>query len=361
MREDPRVIVDCAHYRDGRRQHTGPMRPEDAALICHETPGFVWLGMVDPSQDELANMQDVFGLHELAVEDARGFHLRPKVEQYEEGFTFVVLRTARYVAESKEVEFGEISIFLGPSFVITVRQGAASDLHAARLRLESRPSLLAEGPLAVLWAILDQVVDDYAPVVEAIETDIEAVEHMVFSGTVAPTQHIYMLRREVSDFYRAVHPLLTPVSALARGALLDTTPHLSQYFRDVGDHLTLINEEVIAQRDLLSTILQANHRADLHRLVLRHELRAHARARLDGRLSAGGRHHGHRRAAPVSRLQTCRLALAANRRSATSAPARCPRSVPCRRTCRARGRRPGPGSSRRSPRSRRRPRRSAGA
>ena len=252
------MIVDCAHYRDGRRQHTGPMRPEDAALICQETPGFVWLGMVDPTQDELANMQDVFGLHELAVEDARGFHLRPKVEQYEEGFTFVVLRTARYMPDRKEVEFGEISIFLGPGFVITVRQGAASDLHAARLRLEDRPSLLAEGPLAALWAILDQVVDDYAPVVEAIETDIEQVEHLVFSGTVAPTQHIYMLRREVSDFYRAVHPLLTPVSALARGALLNTTPHLSQYFRDVGDHLTLINEEVIAQRDLLSTILQAN-------------------------------------------------------------------------------------------------------
>ncbi len=258
MREDRAVIVDCAHYRDGQRQHQAPMRPEDAALICQETPGFVWLGMVDPSQDELANMQEVFGLHELAVEDARGFHLRPKVEQYEEGFTFVVLRTARYVPERKEVEFGEISIFLGPSFVITVRQGAASDLHTSRLRLEARPSLLAEGPLSALWAILDQVVDDYAPVVEAIEGDIEAVEQMVFAGSVAPTQDIYELRREVSDFYRAVHPLLAPVATLARGGLLDPPPHLRQYFRDVGDHLALINEEVIAQRDLLTTILQAN-------------------------------------------------------------------------------------------------------
>jgi magnesium transporter len=252
------TIVDCAHYRDGQRQHDAPMRPEEAAAICRETPGFVWLGMVDPSRDELENMQDVFGLHELAVEDARGFHLRPKVEQYEEGFTFVVLRTARYVPEREEVEFGEISIFLGPSFVITVRQGAASDLHTARLRLEQRPALLAEGPLAALWAILDQVVDDYAPVVEGIEGDIEDVEQLVFSGLEAPTQDIYELRREVSDFYRAVHPLLAPVATLARGGLLHPPNHLRQYFRDVSDHLSLINEEVIAQRDLLTTILQAN-------------------------------------------------------------------------------------------------------
>ena len=252
------MIVDCAHYQDGRRQHEGPMEPEEAAAICREKPGFVWMGMVEPSPEELAAMQEVFGLHELAVEDARGFHLRPKVEQYEEGFTFVVLRTARYVEERDEVDFGEISIFLGPSFVITVRQGAASDLHAARLRIEARPSLLAEGPLAALWAILDQVVDDYAPVVEAIEQDIEEVERTVFAGAVAPTQRIYQLRREVSDFYRAVHPLLMPVGALARDQLLEPGPRLRQYFRDVSDHLALINEEVIAQRDLLTTVLQAN-------------------------------------------------------------------------------------------------------
>jgi magnesium transporter len=252
------MIVDCAHYNDGRRQHEGPMRPEEAAAICGREPGFVWLGMVDPSADELASMQDVFGLHELAVEDAQSFHLRPKVEQYEDNIAFVVLRTARYVADREEVEFGEISIFLGDSFVITVRQGAASDLHAARLRLEQRPQLLREGPQAALWAILDQVVDDYAPVVEELERDIEEIEQTVFSGAAAPVQRIYLLRREVSDFYRAVHPLLAPVSGLARGALLDVGPQVGQYFRDVNDHLHLVNEEVIAQRDLLTTILQAN-------------------------------------------------------------------------------------------------------
>src|SRR4051794_34903475 len=180
------MIVDCAHYRDGRRQHEGKMAPERAAAICKQDPGFVWLGMVEPSPEELARVQGIFGLHELAVEDAQSFHLRPKVEQYEGGIAFVVLRTARYVDEREEVEFGEVSIFIGPGFVITVRQGVGSDLHGARLRLEQRPKLLEEGPSAVLWAILDKIVDDYAPVVEGLEEDIVEIERTVFSGADAP-------------------------------------------------------------------------------------------------------------------------------------------------------------------------------
>ena len=252
------MIVDCAHYRDGRRQHEGRMEPHEAAAICRHEEGFVWLGMVDPVADELASVQDIFGLHELAVEDAQSFHLRPKVEQYEGAVTFVVLRTARYVDEREEVEFGEISLFVGPGFVITVRQGTASDLHPARLRLEARPELLQEGPASVLWAIADQVVDDYAPVVEGLERDIEEVEQLVFSGSHAPTRRIYLLRREVSDFYRAVHPLLGPAAAITKGGVLPIGDGLRTYFRDVDDHLKLVDEEVLAQRDLLSTILQAN-------------------------------------------------------------------------------------------------------
>jgi magnesium transporter len=268
----PRMIVDCAHYRDGRRQHEGRMDPREAAAICHREPGFVWLGMVEPTPEELAGVETVFGLHELAVEDAQSFHLRPKVEQYDGNITFVVLRTARYVTSSErpslrgreaetgapEVEFGEISIFVGPAFVITVRQGGASDLHPARLRLEKRPELLEEGPASVLWAIADQVVDDYAPVVEGLERDIEEIEQLVFSGSHAPTRRIYLLRREVSDFYRAVHPLLGPAAAITQGGVLPIGARLRTYFRDVDDHLKLVNEEVMAQRDLLSTILQAN-------------------------------------------------------------------------------------------------------
>jgi magnesium transporter len=251
------MIVDCAHYKNGRRQTEGKMDPREAAAICREDTGFVWLGMFEPTPQELDDVQRIFGLHELAVEDAQSFHLRPKVETYEGGITFVVLRTARYVDEREEVEFGEVSIFVGPGFIISVRQGI-TDLHGARLRLESRPQLLEEGPVSVLWAIVDKIVDDYAPVVEGLETDITEIEHTVFSGAAAPTYRIYLLRREVTDFYRAVHPLLGPAAAITQGGVLEIGPGLRQYFRDVDDHLKLVNEEIIAQRDLLTTILQAN-------------------------------------------------------------------------------------------------------
>jgi magnesium transporter len=233
------------------------MSLEEAASICDRGEGFVWLGLFEPDATMLAEVQDRFNLHELAVEDAQSFHLRPKIEQYAGGIQFVVLRTARYDDASEEVEFGEISLFLSREFAITVRQGVASDLRQARLRLEQRPELLAEGPASVLWAVLDQVVDNYAPVVEGLERDIEEVEATVFSASAAPAQRIYFLRREVTDFYRAVHPLLGPLESLERGGYQVSEP-LRQYFRDVNDHLKLVNEEVSAQRDLLVTVLQAN-------------------------------------------------------------------------------------------------------
>jgi magnesium transporter len=253
------MIVDCAHYLEGVRQHEGPMDLARAAEIVREDDGFVWLGIVEPDADELAEMQARFGLHDLAVEDVQSFHLRPKIEQYDEGGVyFAVLRTARYVHERADVEFGEVSVFMSDRFVITVRQGVASDLHPARLRLERRPELLREGTASVLWAILDQIVDDYAPVLEGLERDVEELEHTVFSGAAAATERIYFLRREATDFYRAVHPLLGPLEALERGAYLPVSPQLGQFYRDVNDHLKLVNEEVVAQRDLLAIVLQAN-------------------------------------------------------------------------------------------------------
>jgi magnesium transporter len=253
------VIVDCALYLDGRRQNAGPLALDRAAEICAETDGFVWLGLFEPEPDELANVQDRFGLHELAIEDAQNFHLRPKIERYDEGSVlFTVLRTARYVEEREEVEMGEVSVFLSRRFVITVRQGKASDLHGARLRLEARPDFLREGTGAVLWAIFDTIVDAYAPVIEGLEKDVEEVERTVFSGAAAPTERIYLLRREATEFYRAVHPLLGPLEALERGAYLNISDELSRFFRDVNDHIKLVNEEVVALRDVLATILQAN-------------------------------------------------------------------------------------------------------
>ena len=167
----------------------------------------------------------------------------------------VILRTARYDDDAEEVEFGEISVFLAPTFVITVRQGVASELRGARQRLEQRPELLATGSSSALWAILDHVVDGYAPVIAGLERDIDQIEATVFSGAVAPTERIYSLRREATDFYRAVHPLLGVVATIERAT---AAPELRPYLRDVQDHLLLVNEEVAAQRDLLGTVLEAN-------------------------------------------------------------------------------------------------------
>src|SRR5436190_10596222 len=253
-RRIPDMIVDCAYYLDGHRSDVGPMSLEEAAARAGQG-GFVWLGLFEPDEAELAQVRHLFGLHELAVEDAQNMHMRPKIDTYDKDVQLIILRTARYDDAAEEVEFGEISVFLSPTFVIAVRQGVASELRGARQRLEQRPELLAAGSSSALWAIMDQVVDGYAPVIAGLERDIDQVEATVFSGAVAPTERIYSLRREATDFYRAVHPLLGVVATIERAA---TAPPLQPYLRDVQDHLILVNEEVAAQRDLLGTVLEAN-------------------------------------------------------------------------------------------------------
>ena len=247
------MIIDCAHYKDGVRRNEGAVALEEAAARTTEG-GFVWLGLFEPGPAELAQVSETFGLHELAVEDAQSIHLRPKIEMYDNDVRLVILRTARYNDQAEEVDFGNIAIFVAPAFVITVRQGVPSKLHEARQRLEQRPELLAVGSSSALWAILDEVVDDYAPVIAGLERDIDEIEATVFSGSVAPTERIYSLRSEATDFYRAVHPLLGVVATVKRTAAQKLKP----YLRDVQDHLLLVEEEVTAQRDLLGTVLQAN-------------------------------------------------------------------------------------------------------
>jgi magnesium transporter len=248
------MIVDCAHYKDGHRSDDAPVSLEEAAARRDEG-GFVWLGLFEPTEAEMDEVRLLFGLHELAVEDALNSHQRPKIEIYDKDLRLVILRTAHYDEDAEEIAFGNIAILIAPTFVITVRQGIASHLRDARQRLEQRPKLLAAGSSSALWAILDEVVDDYAPVVAGLERDIDEVEATVFSGSVAPTERIYSLRHEATNFYRAVHPLLAVIATVKHTSL---ARELRPYLRDVQDHLLTVEEEVAAQRDLLGTVLQAN-------------------------------------------------------------------------------------------------------
>jgi magnesium transporter len=250
------MIVDCAHYKDGARQREEPMSIADAADCAANRGGFIWLGLVDPTEDEIASVQSNFPLHELAIEDASAPHQRAKMEDYGNHY-FVVLRTARYNHEREEVEFGEIHIFAGAGFVISVRHGAES-LQPARKRLEERSELLEAGPISVIWAVLDKVVDDYEPVVDGLAADIEDAEVRVFAGEGDQTERIYFLKREVIEFYRAVHPLLAPLAAVERGADPRVGDTIRNYFRDVNDHVLLVHEEVASHRELLTSILEAN-------------------------------------------------------------------------------------------------------
>jgi magnesium transporter len=251
------MIVDCAHYREGARQHEGPLDLEEAAKLCKGGGEFVWLGLHEPSAEEIARVGEIFGLHELALEDASSAHQRPKIEDYDDSY-FMVLKTARYIDETEVVEFGEIHLFLGSGYAIVVRHGAASELRAARRRLEERPELLAEGPGAVAWAVLDQVVDDYAPVVDGIENDITEVETEIFGGEGESTERIYFLKREVIEFHHAVYPLLVPLEMLERGAYPIVGENVQRFMRDVADHARRVNESVNGQRELLTSVLEAN-------------------------------------------------------------------------------------------------------
>jgi magnesium transporter len=253
------VIVDCAHYKDGVRQHDEALSLEQAAACARKGEGeFVWVGLFEPTDEEMGEVAGLFGLHELAVEDAERAHQRPKLEDYEDSW-FIVLKTARYHDESETVHFGEIDLFIGPGYVVHVRHGEGSGLRGARRRLQERPDLMKLGPGAVVWAIVDQVVDDYEPVVAGIDDDVEEVEQAVFDPEVpAPTERIYFLKREVIEFHRATWPLLGPLESIERGAFPEMDDQLRRFLRDVADHARRVDEAVTSQRELLTSILEAN-------------------------------------------------------------------------------------------------------
>jgi magnesium transporter len=254
------MIVDSAHYKDGVRQHEEALTPERAAELrdAAGTGEFVWVGLREPGPGELEQFQKLFGLHELAVEDAQNPHQRPKIEDYDQD-VFIILKTAHYHEDLEVVHFGEIALFAGPGYVITVRHGPGSELASARRTLESRPDLLKLGATSAVWAVLDKVVDDYLPVAEAIEDDIEEVEKDVFDDDIpAPTARIYNLKRESIEFHRAVWPLLGSLMTLEQSDFERVPDELATYFRDVADHAKRVDEQVSSQRELLTSVLQAN-------------------------------------------------------------------------------------------------------
>jgi magnesium transporter len=251
------MIVDCAVYKGGRR-HGAQLEPADAFQACQQDGAFVWLGLHEPSADEFDSVRREFNLHELAVEDAVHAHQRPKLELYGDTL-FIVLKPARYVDPEEVVQIGEIMLFVNEAFVISVRHGEASALREVRERLDRHPELVSAGTGAVLYTIVDKVVDDYEPVAEGVAVDIQQIEQQVFSDERAnPAERIYKMEREVLEFHRAVAPLTAPIDRLARGHFEVIDPELRTYFRDVHDHLLRVSQQIGGFRELLSSALHAN-------------------------------------------------------------------------------------------------------
>jgi magnesium transporter len=217
-----------------------------------------WIGLYRPSDAQLTAVAEEFGLHEVALEDAIVAHQRPKLDRYDDTL-FVVLRAATYLDEVEEVEFGEVHVFLGPSFVISVRHSQTPALHVVRQRMEADPDLLRLGPEAVLYAIVDSVVDGYAPVVAGLQKDIDEIETQVFTGDPKVSRRIYELSQEVIAFQRSVRPLLGILEGLQAGfEKYKTDEELRRYLRDTHDHATIVAERVDEFRQALSDILTVN-------------------------------------------------------------------------------------------------------
>jgi magnesium transporter len=251
-------LINNAIYQDGRRVETPASLSHTYAALAARPGAMAWIGLYRPTTAELTSLAEQFGLHELAVEDAIAAHQRSKIERY--GSTlFVVLRAARYLDANEEVEFGELHVFIGHNFVITVRHSESPDLSLVRKRLEEAPDLLARGTESVLYAILDAVVDGYAPVVAGLSNDIDEIETQVFGGDPQVSRRIYELSREVIDFERAARPLLVILEQLASGfEKYGIGTDLQQYLRDVADHVTSVTERIEEFRTLLRDILTVN-------------------------------------------------------------------------------------------------------
>jgi magnesium transporter len=257
------VIVDNALYRKGLRVPVECQVTDLAAVREHCGPGdFVWVGLHEPDAEELSEVAKAFDLHALAVEDAVNAHQRPKLERYDDSL-FLIVKTLWYVDEEDAVETGEIAMFVGSDFVVTVRHGNGGGLHHARLALEDREKVLAHGPGAVVYAVLDQVVDSYEAVADELAVDVDEVEASVFSDQrTDDSARIYVLKRELAEMRRAVLPLRDPMRRFAAGTVPGIPAEMSPFFRDVADHLVRVSESIDSLDLLLSAAFEA-HLADI--------------------------------------------------------------------------------------------------
>jgi magnesium transporter len=250
------VIIDCAVYRNGRREG-GRHTPEEALAAARRCEGFVWLGLHEPVEGEFDEVASALGLHPLAVEDAVHAHQRPKLERYGDTL-FVVFKPARYVDDEEVIEIGQVMVFVGKEFVVTVRHGEAAALGTLRSSLAEAPERLGWGPAAVLYAIADKIVDDYSEVTGKLDEDIDEIEQEVFAGPSARhAERIFKLKREVLDFRRAVEPLEPALAALATG-LQPLDARANDYFRDVHDHVLRVADRLTGLDALLDSALNAN-------------------------------------------------------------------------------------------------------
>ena len=249
-------VINCAAYSGGRRIADLPISDVSEALL--EQDRFVWIGLYEPTEAILRQVQEEFGLHDLAVEDALAAHQRPKLELYDQSL-FVVLRTAQLDAE-RHLEFGETHVFVGERYVISVRHGSLKSHIGVRARCEASPQLLAKGPGYVLYALMDFIVDQYLPIVEALEEQLQELEDQIFNQkfTRDTTEHIYRLKRDLLGLKRTVSPLVDVCNRLMRFDL-DLIPDDTRlYFRDIYDHVVRVNEMIDNLRELLTTALEAN-------------------------------------------------------------------------------------------------------
>jgi magnesium transporter len=252
------VIVDWALYRDGVRLRTVDDLDEAWACACSTPSDFVWIGLYEPTADELAMVADCFDLHPLAIEDAEVAHQRPKLEHYQ-GSSFFVFKTARYVDHDEVVAIGEVLVFFGERFLVSVRHGEAGNMGMVRKELEAEPERLRLGPGAIVHCLADRVVDEYVATLRGVETDIDEIQTQVFTTAKAShAERIFRLKREVLEFRQGVGPLADPLQELATVPVAGVDDELRPYFRDVHDHLVKVADRLTGIDELLTSALNAN-------------------------------------------------------------------------------------------------------